>query len=182
MGVDMPSIHVDEQVMSALKARANGRTPNEVVRELLGLPTDQPRVAQPAVYLVPHSSKEFDDAEDLANWLSTELLRDGVYLVASTHYWRNVTPDSVCLLHKDKLIVGEGRLNGGLQQYRGRKTSPVTGAVFAGELDFDPASIRVYPKPVSFEQTERLLGKTLTWRGLQRLTTEDYARIRTAAS
>ena len=52
----MPKIHVDEQVMAELKRRTNGHTPNDVIRQLLGLsPTEEP-ATEPGVYLIPHGS------------------------------------------------------------------------------------------------------------------------------
>ena len=99
----MPKIHIDEQVLAELKRRANGLTLNDVIRQLLGLsPTEEP-ATEPGVYLIPHGPKEFKHANNLREWLSGDLARDGEYAVASDHYWRNVIPASICLFHKDKL-------------------------------------------------------------------------------
>lgn len=173
----MPKIHVDEQVMGELKRRADDRTPNDVVRQLLGLsPTEEP-VTEPGVYLIPHSPKEFKHADNLREWLSNDLVRDGLYAVASSHYWRNVIPDSMCLFQKDKTVVGEGKMLGGLMPYSGTEVSPETGRLYAGVVHFDPTSIKVYEAPISFVALEKLLGKTLTFRGIQRLTRKDYEII-----
>jgi len=173
----MPKIHVDEQVMAELRRRANGLTPNDVIRQLLGLsPTEEP-ILEPGVYLIPHSPKEFKHANDLREWLSNVLARDGKYAVASSHYWRNVIPGSVCLFHKDKIIVGEGKMLGGLRPFPGTEVSPATGRRYAGVVYFDTASIKVYEKSISFVMAEKLLSKTLTFRGIQRLTQKDYEII-----
>lgn len=176
----MPKIHIDEQVMAELRRRANGQTPNEVIRQLLGLsPTEEP-VMEPGIYLIPHSPKEFKHANNLREWLSNNLARDGEYAVASSYYWRNVIPDSVCLFHKDKTIIGEGKMLGGLMRYPGKEVSPATGKIYAGLVNFDPTSIKVYEKPISFVTVEKLLSKTLTFRGIQKLTREDYEIIHRA--
>ncbi|MFC1989445.1 hypothetical protein ACFLVW_02620 [Chloroflexota bacterium] len=106
--------------------------------------------------------------------------KSGVYDVASVHYWRKVIGGSICLFHKDKLIVGEGKLVDGLLPYSGGETSPETGTRYASELHFDHSSIRVYGRYLSFEEAEKLLGKGLTWRGVQKLTPDDYALIQKA--
>jgi len=176
----MPKIHVDEQVMGELKRRANERTPNDVVRQLLRLsPTEEP-VTEPGVYLIPHSPKEFKHTDKLREWLSNDLVRNGEYAVASAHYWRNVIPGSMCLFQKDKTIIGEGKMLGGLIPYPGTEVSPETGRLYAGLVHFDPISIKVYAKPISFAAAEKLLGKTLTFRGIQRLTRRDYEIIHSA--
>lgn len=177
----MPKIHIDEQVMAELKRRANGRPPNEVIREFLGLSLDEEQAMEPGVYLIPHSPKEFRRADELRLWLSEVLARNGEYLVASSHYWRNVIPGSVCLFHKDKCIVGEGKMLGGLMSYTGVEISPRTGRRYAGVVRFDPASIEIYKKPIAFVVAEGLLGKTLTFRGVQKLTLKDYKMLRRAS-
>ena len=176
----MPKIHVDEQVMAELKRRAGGRTHNDLIRQLLGLSAEEPQTAEPAVYLIPHGAREFDDFIDLSRWLREDLMKriNGEYLVASSYYWRNVVPDSVCYFHKNKKIVGEGRLSGGLEPYNGPEISPQTNRRYAGVVHFDPTSIDVYKNPILFSQVEKLLGKTLTFRGVQRLTLKDYNKIR----
>jgi len=171
----MPTIHIDEQVMVELKRRANGRTSNDVIRGLLGLSVDEEKVAEPGVYLVPHG--EFYDADDLAQWLSDELAKDGIYAVATQYYWRNVIPGSTCIFQKKKTIVGEGKMLGGVESYSGIEISPQTGRLYAGEVHFDPASIQVYKKPLSFIEAEKLLGHGLTFRGMQKLTLRDYETI-----
>lgn len=177
----MSKIHVDEQVMVELKRRAGGGTPNDVIRQLLGLWVDEPQVDEPGVYLVPHSPKEFrEGATELSRWLSEDLAGEkaGEYAVASAHYWRNVIPGSICVFHKDKMIVGEGKLVGGLLPYHGTEISPRTGKTYAGVVNFEPASIKVYKDPISFSTAEKLLNKTLTFRGIQRLTRKDYDKIK----
>lgn len=176
----MPTIHVDEQVMAELRRRANGRTPNDVIRGLLGLSIDPKETTEPGVYLIPHG--EFDDADYLRQWLSDELAKGGEYLVASQHYWRNVLPDSLCLFQKKKTIVGEGKMLGGLMPYSGMEVSPLTGRRYAGVVHFDPVSIKFYKKPISFRMAETLLGKPLSFRAIQRLTRKDYDKINEASS
>jgi hypothetical protein len=176
----MPTIYVDEQVMVELKRSAVGRVPNDVIRGLLGLSVDEEKVTKPGVYLVPHG--EFDDTDDLGQWLSDELANGGEYLVASQHYWRNVIPDSICLFQKKMMIVGEGKMVGGLMPYSGSEISPQTGRRYAGIVHFDPISIVVYKKLVTFSEAEKLLGKTLTFRGMQKLTSKDYSVIQKASA
>src|SRR3972149_6744364 len=79
----------------------DGSTPNDVIRQLLGLSSTEEPATEPGVYLIPHGPKEFKHADDLKEWLSSDLARDGEYAVASDHYWRNVIPGSLCLFHKD---------------------------------------------------------------------------------
>ena len=178
----MPTIHVDEQVMVELKRQSNGRTPNDVIRGLLGLSVDDEEAIGPGVYLIPHGPKEFEDADELRRWLSDRLAEDGEYLIASQHYWRNVIPDSTCLFQKKKTVVGEGKMLGGLMPYSGEYISPITGRPYAGIVHFAPASIKVYEKPISFAEAEKLLRKTLTFRGMQKLTLEDYEIIHKAGT
>jgi hypothetical protein len=181
----MPKIHVDEQVMAELRDRAAGRTPNDVIRQLLGLWVEEPQAAEPGVYLVPHSPKEFPGgASELSKWLLEDLARrpEGENYVASPYYWRNVVPGSICLFHKDKMIVGEGKLVGGLMPYYGSEVSPQTGKLYAGVVHFDPDSIKVYERPISFSTAETLLGKPLSFQAIQRLTRKDYDRIKEASS
>lgn len=181
----MPKIHVDEQVMAELKRRAAGRTPNDLIRQLLGLWVEEPRTAEPGVFLVPHSPKEFPGgARELSRWLSEDLASrpEGEYHVASTHYWRNIVPGSICLFHKDKMVVGEAKLVGGLMPYHGSEISPQTGRPYAGEVRFDPASVKVYKRPIAFREAENLLGKPLSFRAIQGLTQKDYDRIGEASS
>jgi hypothetical protein len=181
----MPKIHVDEQAMAELKRRAAGRTPNDLIRQFLGLWVEELQAAEPVIYLVPHGPKEFPGGfTELSRWLWEDLRNrlNGEYLVASPHYWRNVVPGSICLFHKNKMIVGEGKLVGGLIPYHGGEVSPQTGKLYAGVVHFDSASITLYKEPISFSTAEKLLGKTLTFRGIQRLTQKDYDRIQHASS
>ena len=133
----------------------------------------------PSVYLVPHG--EFEDANDLAAWLEDDLRnpsgRNGVYLVASAHYWRNIPSGSMCLFHKRKQIVGEGKLLQGLHPCSIHETSPVTGRPYEGQGRFDPNTIKRYKSFLPFPQVEATLGKSLTYRGVQRLTWEDYLKV-----
>jgi hypothetical protein len=142
---------------------------------MLRAPFNQPT----GVYLVPHG--EFYDADELGQWLSDELALDGEYAVASQYYWRNVIPDSTCLFQKKKTIVGEGKMVGGLVSYSGIGISPLTGRRYAGMVHFASTSIKVYKKPISFTEAEKLLGKTLTFRGMQKLTAKDYEIIHRAS-
>jgi len=179
----MPTIHVDKQVFAELRRRASGQSSNNVIRQLLGFPIKEPQSeeAEPAAYLIPHSpkEKELNSPDKLAVWLLEDLPEQGgVYHVASAHYWRNVVPGSVCLFHKDKQIVGEAKLVEGYKPYHGKEISPVTGKPYTGTVRFDTASVRVYKRPLSFSEAEGLLGKTLTWRAIQRLTVQDYAKIK----
>ncbi len=137
------------------------------------------KITEAGIYLAPHNSKEFTNAEELAKWLIEDLAgsEKGVYDVASAYYWRKIISGSVCLFHKDKLIVGEGRLVDSLLPYSGGETSPETGIRYAGEIHFDPTSIRVFGKHLSFAAVEKLLGKRLTWRSIQKLTSGDYDLI-----
>jgi hypothetical protein len=176
----MPTIHIDEQVMAELKQRAIDKTPNDVIRQLLDLTQPEAQSPQPGVYLIPHSPKEFYDVDALKKWLSGELSKNGKYSVASSHYWANVIPDSICLFHKNKTIVGEGKMIGRLMVYIGNEVSPDTGIRYAGEVHFEPASINVYAKPIPFKEVEKLLCKKLTFRGIQKLTQKDYAIIHKA--
>lgn len=173
----MPTIHVDQQVMAELKQKAIDQTPNDVIRQLLGLSQPQEITQQPGVYLIPHSYDEFPDVDALKQWLSVDLSENGIYSVASSHYWANVNPDSICLFHKNKTIVGEGKMIGRLMAYTGNEVSPDTGIRYAGEVHFDPVSIKVYANPIPFTKVEKLLGKGLTFRGIQRLTQKDYEAI-----
>lgn len=178
----VPTIHVDDKVMAELKKRGNGRNPNEVIRELLGLPVKVQHVAEPAVYLVPHAQEEFESINDLKEFLSKELkFRGGWYYVASVHYWRNVSRGSMCLFQKNKTIIGEGKLLSDLMPNNKGEKSPVTGMSYEGRVQFDPASIKIYARGVPFDEAERIVGKTLTWRGVQKLTMEDYSRIGNAS-
>jgi hypothetical protein len=178
----VPTIHIDDRVLAELKRRGNDRNPNEVIRELLGLPVKARQVPQPGVYLVPHAQGEFDSVQELRDFLSVQLkARGGQYLVASVHYWRNVIPGSICLFQKNKEIIGEGTLATELQPYKGTEVSPATGRHYEGCLQFDRTSILVYPRSIPFEEAQKLISKTLTWRGVQKLTMEDYLRISKAA-
>lgn len=178
----MSKIHVDEQVMAELKRRADGRTPNAVIRELLGLSLDEDQDIEPGVYLVPHGAKEFKTANELRQFLhDLKKNRNGEYLVASLHYWRNVIPGSICLFHKNKNIVGEGKMLGGLvSPYPGTEVSPQTSRRYAGVVHF--ASIMVYDKPIPFGAAEKLLGKTFSFQAIQKLTSKDYEMLQQLVS
>ena len=180
----MPTIYIDEQVKSELNQKAtSGLTPNDVIRQILGLSVvNNEEAREPGVYLIPHSSKEFENANKLREWLSDRLAWDGEYDVASQHYWKNVLSDSICIFHKDKTIVGEGKMLGGLKPYLGTDVSPETGRPYAGTVYFKPSSVKVYEKPISFAAAEKLLGKNLTFRGVQKLTKKDYDIIHEACT
>jgi hypothetical protein len=179
----MPTIHIDEQVKSELNRRSAGAlTPNDVIRKLLGLPTDEPSIQETGYYLIPHSPKEFKNAEKLKEFLSRDLKKDGIYAFASLHFWQNVIANSICIFQKDKTIVGEAEMDGGIKSYLGKETSPVTDRPYAGCVQFKLNSIIPYPKPLSFNDAERLLGKKLTSQGIQKLTRRDYEKIHEACT
>jgi hypothetical protein len=179
----MPTIHIDEQVKAELVRKAtSGLTPNDVIRKLLGLPTDELPIQELGVYLIPHSPKEFKNTEVLKRFLREELPKDGIYAFASLHFWKNVIPNSICIFQKDKTIVGEAEMDGGISSYEGTESSPATDKPYAGCVHFIIKSIDVYLKPLSFNDAERLLGKTLTHQGMQRLTRRDYEVIHEACT
>jgi len=66
--------------------------------------------------------------------------------------------------------------------YHGSEISPNTDRRYAGVVHFALASIEVYDKGIPFIAAEKLLGKTLTWRGMQKLTLKDYEMLHKAAS
>lgn len=178
-------IRIDEQVYTELQGSAKPfeDTPNMVLRRILGLdPTQEEhpvKEADPQVYLIPCSPKEFKTIDMLVDYINELAHGDGIYAVASTHFWRNVPSDSILLFHKSKLIVGEGQLEDRLQPYTGTEVSPVTGKRYEGQLVFDTDSIKVYSHSVTFADAETILGKTLTYRGKQQLNWEDYKKLQT---
>lgn len=179
------TIRIDEQVYSELqqKAKPFEDTPNTVLRRILGLDPiqeEQPvKEADPQVYLIPCSPKEFKHIDTFVAYINKLAHGDGIYHVASTHFWRNVPSNSILLFHKSKLIIGEGQLEDRLQPYAGTEVSDVTGKRYEGQLVFDTNSIKVYSHSVTFADAETILGKTLTYRGKQQLTWDDYKNLQT---
>lgn len=179
------TVRVDDQVYAELQRRAKPLedTANTVLRRLLGLQAMEKETSMSVtpVNLFPSSSIEFKNPEKLASWLLGGMQGrqgKGSYLAASGHYWRNVPVGSVCLFHKDKVIVGEGRVADSFRPCAIPEFCEVTGRPYEGEIRFDPNSLRVYKTFIPFAAAQTLLGKPLSHRGKQGLTSQDYAKIR----
>ena len=135
----------------------------------------------PNIYLIPSSPKEFD-IEELKDFLRNMHDAKASYLAASDRFWKNVQADSICLFHKDKCIVGEGKMNG-KTKYAGTEKSPVTKRPYALEIDFIPETIKLYKRPVRFAEVEAALGlgKPLGWRVIQSLNMAGYSTVTSIA-
>ncbi len=181
------TIRIDDEVYMALQKGAEPftDTPNSALRRILRLDQEQENGSdgEQSVYLVCSSSEEFESVQELQGFLKN--LRQGsvVYLATTDHFWRNKA-DSVCLFHKKRHIVGEGKMNGKIRPYKGTKTSPVTGKPYAGEIDFIPNTIRLYKRPILFAEAEKALGreKHLAQRGMPKLNMADYSTISSIAA
>jgi hypothetical protein len=133
---------------------------------------------KPTVKLIPHSPKEFDDASDLSSWLVTSLKSDGgAYYVTSPIGYRAIPAGSVCLLMKDKKIVGEGIIKDTYTDYKGKLASPVTHKPYQGIITFEPSSIRQYAQPMELSFAAKIIGRKLTPHFIQNLGWDDYGQL-----
>ena len=188
--MDTKTIRIDDQVYAELQRRAKPfeDTPNSVLRRLLEL--DPPRqqgelTAQldPDFFLFPHNRLEFENAGKLADWLRGDLKsRGGMYLCATARKYRRVGTGAIIGFHKDKLLVGHAQVQYGLKPYAGPEKSPDTRRTYEAFLDFDPESIKVYVRRLSFRELQPLFGKSLSWRAVQRLTWDDYEKLQSVVS
>jgi hypothetical protein len=111
------------------------------------------------VNILPHSPKEFETAQVLANRLVTELKAwGGVYRVVTMRRYC-IPPGSVCLFMKDKEIVGEGEVKESLQKYEGKEISPTTEKPYEGTIIFEPSSLRRYARPLELGLVPLQLSK-----------------------
>ncbi|MEK7682137.1 MAG: hypothetical protein AAB369_04850, partial [Chloroflexota bacterium] len=157
-------------------------TPNSALRKLLGLDHEQEKSSDDvqSVRLVGFSSKEGYDPEEGGEFVSFESpeevrgffkeMRDVLtrgekyrYLAAGDRFWKNVQADSICLFHKNKHIVGEGKMNGKAKPYVVRdgvtEICPVTERPYAREVYFNPATIRQYKRTIPLAEAEKAHGR-----------------------
>jgi len=135
-------------------------------------------MAEQVVKILPHSPKEFETADDLANWLGTELrARGGQYHVVTMSRRYEMCPGSVCLFMKDKRIVGEGVVKESIRKYEGNEISPTTGRVYEGTIIFEPSSLRRYARPLELDLVQQVSRRRITPRFVQSLGWADYGRL-----
>lgn len=132
-------------------------------------------MANPIVKVLPHSPEEFKTPERLAEWIGTELKRDGRYLIATigTRH-KALYPGSICLFMKNKKIVGEGILKDFVQKYTGSQVSPNTGKPYEGILVFEPTSLRRYARFLELAEIYKATGKNINFMSGGDLTWEQY--------
>ncbi len=107
------------------------------------------------VFLFPHSSAEFPGGEeDLRGFLSTTLVRNrGSYRVAKADRYTTPQPGDIVVFHKDRKFVGEARVKQGLRRFE--RPERIGGHRFQGFIMFDPDTIWVYEKAVTFDDAKR---------------------------
>lgn len=194
------TIRIDDEVYMALQKGAEpfADTPNSALRRILRLDHEQEKSSDDvqSVRLVGFSSKEgydpeeggesvsFESPEEVRGFLKEMRGEKYSYLAASDRFWKNVQADSVCLFHKSRCIVGEGKMNGKAKDYHGKEISDVTKRRFAREVEFIPATIRLYKRPVRFAEVEAALGrkKHLACQGMPKLSMADYSIINSIAA
>ena len=135
-------------------------------------------MAEPVVRVLPHSPKEFESAEELANWVGRELKeRGGQYRAPTMSRFSRIPPGSICLFMKDKRIVAEGVVKEAVRKYEGKETSPVTSKCYEGVITFEPSSLRRYVHPLELDFVQQLIGKRLIPRFGGKLTWDDYGKL-----
>jgi len=130
-------------------------------------------VAEPVIRVLPHSPEEFSTAAKLAEWIGTELKKDGIYLIASTSRVRDLRRGSICLFMKDKKVLGEGLVKD-FDPYVGKERSPATEKPYEGVITFTPSSLRRYVRPLGLDEIKRLTGKSIGFRSGGRLDCVQY--------
>lgn len=192
------TIRIDDEVYTALQKGAEPftDTPNSALRRILRLDHEQEKSSDDvqSVRLAGFSPKEgyesgsgfvrFKSAKEVADFLRIIRNTKDSYLAASDHFWKNVQADSICLFHKDKCIVGEGKMNGKIEPYDGKEISKMTKRRYPGEVEFIPDTIRLYKRPIPFAEAEKALGrkKHLAHRGMPKLSMADYLTINSIAA
>ena len=135
-------------------------------------------MAEPLVKILPHSPKEFKTADELANWIGTELkARGGEYLVVHMNRRYEMPSGSVCLFMKDRKVVAEGVVKESLQRYEGKEVSPTTGKPYEGAMTFEPSSLRRYVRPLELDFVQQISGRNIVPRFVQSLGWADYGRL-----
>jgi hypothetical protein len=132
-------------------------------------------MAEPIVKVLPHSPEEFKSAAKLAEWIGTELKKDGTYLIASSKKVKGLGPGSICLFMKDKKIVGEAVVKK-VEPYSGEEKSPVTGKPYEGVISFAPSSVRRLVNPLELSTIQHLTGKRLSFRSGGNLLWVEYGK------
>lgn len=131
-----------------------------------------------AVYLFPHSPKEFPTPQLLGAFLQGELgRRGGVYRVATARGYRRVQVGSLVLFHKNRFLVGQAEVKQSLTPYQGTIPSPVTDRPYQGQLAFDSSTVTVYARLIPFEEVKRLAGIKINARAVQKISWQDYRRF-----
>lgn len=191
------TIRIDDEVYMTLQKGAEPftDTPNSALRRILRLDREQEKSSDDvqSVRLAGFSPREgytsgsglvrFKSAKEVADFLRITRDTKDSYLAASDHFWKNVQADSICLFHKDKCIVGEGKMDGRMKPYDGKEISDMTKRQYAGEVEFIPDTIRLYKRPIPFAEAEKALGKKkhLACRGMPKLSMADYSIINSIA-
>jgi hypothetical protein len=186
------TIRIDDEVYDELQRRAQPfvDTPNSVLRREFGLNSLGPgkpkeKVVNSAVFLFPHSPAEFPDGvKGLAQFLDPQngLLaqdRQGRYNVARAVKYRRITSGSMVLFHKDRQIVGEGRVAEGLGPYSGDDQSPNTEEAYEGTITFDPQSLRLILPTITFEEAQERAGVKINQRTVQKISWDEYELMMT---
>jgi hypothetical protein len=130
----------------------------------------------PAIYSFPHSSEEFSSAEELADYLRETLVdRDGRYRVVTASRYTSPKSGDIVLFQKDRQVVGEARIKEGLRRYE--QPERVAGHKYQGYITFDPDTVRVYEKTISFDEVEEKSGIKLISRAVQGIDSKAYKAI-----
>jgi hypothetical protein len=131
------------------------------------------------VFLIPHSHEKFRTADYLKRWLYGRLHTEsfGKYQVARAKSWEAIPAGSICVFHKQKLLVGDAVLSQGLKREDSSEVSPDTGRPYEGWVKFNLGSVRTLDLPIPFQEAQVAAGRGLTWRSIQRLKRDEYARI-----
>jgi hypothetical protein len=132
-------------------------------------------MVEPIVKVLPHSPEEFKSAAKLAEWMGTELNKDGVYLIASGSKVKDLGAGSICLFMKDKKIIGEAIVKE-VKPYSGKQQSPVTAKLYERTIYFAPSSVRRYVNPLGFTNIANITGRTLSYRSGGHLLWVEYGK------
>lgn len=106
----------------------------------------------PHIRIFPHSREQFESDDVLKDWLKQN---NGEYWLKSLQPIKSVPTGSIVLFRFDKEIVGEAVVQRDIRKLDTNEFES------EGKIKFEPASIRIYKKPLKIKTLEKFTGKNL---------------------